>query len=992
MALRFHLYYRITFAICFVMVIGYAFTGCGHDYAALPDKVDFNYDVRPILVQKCFLCHGPDPGSRKGNLRLDTYEGATALSKDGGKAIDPGHSAKSLVLYRINHKDPDIMMPTPESNLKLTEREIAIIQKWIDQGAEWKQHWSFIPPVEDKKVASVKENPIDYFINKKLKTENIDAAPAAEKNELIRRVAFVLTGLPPSQNDIEAFVNDNTADAYPKMVDRYLNAPQFGERWARHWMDLVRYAETKGHEFDYHITGAWRYRDYLIRAFNNDVPYNQLVEEQLAGDLLPNPRFSKDGKINESVLGTVFNTMAEGSHSPVDIRKDEADRIDNMIDVTSKAFQALTISCARCHDHKFDPIATKDYYSMYGVMEGTRFTPIPANLVQTTNAAKQLHALHDTIKQHVAAYLLNRDTLSNPNKASYASAVISDPVKSEGIILGDFSGTDFNGWRTDGWAFTGNTTSGDPIFAANGTLNGISEGMASSRRISTGIFGALRSPDFTIDKKFIGVRARGKKASVRIIIDNFQLISYPIYEGIDHKIDKNEFTNFTFDIGLWKGHKAYVEILPGSYETHIFKMPKTAWVEVKYVTAFDKSWFEPAPLKQQHTAAINGMENIDLRFLNAQIRFGKKSYTSKDWLRYNQLKNEILNGLPDSAQFINGVTEGFGKNSPIFVRGSHTELSPTIATRSFLPAIKVANSNLNVPGSGRLQLAKAITDPANPLTTRVIVNRIWHHLFGKGIVETVDNFGLQGKLPSHPELLDYMAIQFRRDNYSIKKTIRNILLSETFRRSSKSVGKSAQHDPANIYLSHYPVRRLEAEAIRDAMLAVSGRLDSTRYGTPVPTHITSFMNGRGKPGISGPVDGNGRRSIYIEVRRNFLDPMMTTFDRPIPFTAFGKRTITNVPSQSLILMNDPFVMQQAEVAAKKLLEQNQASIPDRVRWIYQRCFARNPTAMEIADAELFMTQLKQLYVSKGISDNLELYVWKDYIHTVFNMKEFIYLN
>ncbi len=992
MNVRFNLLCRLTAVVLAIFVTGYIFTGCGHDYAALPEKVDFNYDVRPILVQKCFLCHGPDPGSRKGDLRLDTYEGATALSKDGGKAINPGHSAKSLVLYRINHKDPDIMMPSPESNLKLTEREIALIQKWIDQGAEWKQHWSFIAPAEDKKIAERGGNPIDYYINNKLKELNLEAVPAAEKNDIIRRVSFVLTGLPPTQKDIDIFIADNTADAYTKMIDRYLAAPQFGERWARHWMDLVRYAETKGHEFDYHITGAWRYRDYLIRAFNEDVPYNQLVEEQIAGDLLPNPRYSKDGKINESILGTVFNTMAEGSHSPVDIRKDEADRIDNMIDVTSKAFQALTISCARCHDHKFDPIATKDYYSLYGVMEGTRFSPIPANIVQTKDAVKQLQSLHDSIRQTVTTYLLNRDTAAHSAKAKFASTIIADDQISNGLVLGNFTGNDFNGWKTDGFAFTDNTTLGDPVFAADGKLVAIADGMASSKRLTTGIFGALRSPDFTIDKKYIGVKAAGKDASVRIIIDNFQMISYPIYEGIDQNINTDDFKNFTFDIGLWKGHKAYVEILPGNYKTHIFRMPKTAWVAVQYVTAFEKNWFEPPILNENSAALYAGFNNDDLKFLNAQLRFGKKTFSSNEAVKYLKLQNNILLSLPDSTQFINGVTDGFGKNSPVFIRGSHNELSSAVSTRRFLPAIKVTNDNLNVPGSGRLQLAKAITDPANPLTSRVMVNRIWHHLFGKGIVETVDNFGLQGKLPTHPELLDFLAIQFQRDNYSIKKTIRNILLSDVFKRSSKPDSKAAKTDPANIYLSHYPVRRLEAEAIRDAMLVVSGRLDPTMYGTPVHAHITSFMNGRGKPGISGPIDGNGRRSIYIEVRRNFLDPMMTTFDRPVPFTAFGKRTITNVPSQSLILMNDPFVMQQAELMAQKLISEKQSSVTSRVNWIYRQCFARNASNEEIKRAEVFVEQLKKIYNNKGVLENLELMVWKDYIHTVFNMKEFIYLN
>jgi hypothetical protein len=260
-------------------------------------------------------------------------------------------------------------------------------------------------------------------------------------------------------------------------------------------------------------------------------------------------------------------------------------------------------------------------------------------------------------------------------------------------------------------------------------------------------------------------------------------------------------------------------------------------------------------------------------------------------------------------------------------------------------------------------------------------------------VETVDNFGMQGKLPSHPELLDFLALQFREDGYSIKKTIRRILLSDAFKRSTLPSGKALKKDPSNIYLSHYPVRRLEAEAIRDAMLTVSGSLDTTMYGTPVPTHITSFMNGRGKPAKSGPIDGDRRRSIYVEVRRNFLDPIMSAFDRPTPFSTFGKRTVTNVPSQSLIMLNDPFVVLMADRMAAELAGHKLNTSNEKIEWIYKRSFSRMPTKDEVADAELMMAGLKKTYAANGMKkDVMERTIWKDYIHAVFNLKEFIFLN
>jgi len=274
----------------------------------------------------------------------------------------------------------------------------------------------------------------------------------------------------------------------------------------------------------------------------------------------------------------------------------------------------------------------------------------------------------------------------------------------------------------------------------------------------------------------------------------------------------------------------------------------------------------------------------------------------------------------------------------------------------------------------------------------VMVNRIWHHLFGKGLVETVDNFGMQGKLPSNPELLDYLAIRFQKDGYSIKKMIRLIISSDAFKRSAKPGDAARKNDPNNIYLSHFPIKRLEAEAIRDALLSASGRLDTTMYGYPVPAYISSFMNGRGKPAQSGPLDGNGRRSIYLEVRRNFLDPMMTTFDRPIPFTAFGKRNVTNVPAQSLILLNDPFVVMQAGQMAKKLLQQKQLSFENKIQWIYRNSLSRPAKPDEISAAKDFMQQLASTYKLRESALDNDPGLWKDYIHSIFNLKEFIYLN
>lgn len=970
---------------------------------ALPQTVDFNYDIRPIFVQKCFLCHGPDPGSRKGNLRLDTYEGATALSKEGLQAIDPGHADKSSMVFRINHKDPEMMMPVPTSNLKLTEREIALIEKWIEQGAIWKQHWSFIPPkfADDKSFKEADRKGIDYFINEKLDENGLTAAGEADKNTLIRRVTYLLTGLPPTPEAIEAFIADKGPKAYEKIVDNYLASNRYGERWARHWMDIVRYAETKGHEFDYTIAGAWRYRDYLVRAYNDDLPYDQFIKEQIAGDLLKEQRINVSNGSNESHLATVFYAMSEGTHSPVDIRKDEADRIDNIIDVTSKAFQGLTISCARCHDHKFDPISTKDYYSLFGVLEGTRFSPVSVNLPTEKINFNLLQQQKDSIKKLIASKWMEELTVKK-DKPIVNVPTIAKANPSATIMLGDFRENGLGEWKSDGLAFGNKTTLGNPIIDQQNKIVSLDEGKASSRFIGTGLFGALRSKDFIIDKNFIGVCAQGKNASIRIVIDNFQLIQWPIYGGIEQRVDTTKWTNFTLDVTPWKGQKAYIEILPGVYDSHVFKMPKDAFIEAKYAIAFDSIWTAP-PTQKKATAldlkeALTHWESSEassdeINALNGLLHKKAFSATIPSLSLLLDTHKELSSSFSDSTDFFDGVYDGFGKNSPVFIRGSHQSLSEKPVARSFLSAIKLNNTNnLNVAGSGRLQLAQSIVDPSNPLTARVMVNRIWHHLFGKGIVETVDNFGLQGKLPTHPDLLDYLAVKFQKENYSVKKMIRTILLTEAFKRSVPAADASEKIDPDNVWLSHYPLIRIESEAIRDAMLFAAEKLDTTMYGKPVKVYITDFMNGRGKPGVSGPIDGLGRRSIYQEVRRNFLDPMMTTFDRPIPFTSFGKRTVTNVPSQALILLNDPFVAMQAGAMATNLLANKNRSFDHKIQWIYERALSRQATSEEIADAKSFMQQLTVLYKKQPTALNDDKAIWKDYIHSVFNLKEFIYLN
>lgn len=1007
--------------LIFLCICALTFHSCRNDSttANLPEQLDFNFHIRPILSNHCFNCHGPDEASRQAGLRLDTYEGATALLESGNQAIVPGHWKKSEAISRISSDDPELVMPPPDVNNPVSERDLLLLKKWIKQGAGWKDYWAFIPP------DTARYNPdqtIDHFIDQQLAMQGLEAGPEADKTQLIRRLSYLLTGLPPSPEQIESYLENPAPDAYEQVADQLLDSPDFGERWARHWLDLVRYAETRGHEFDYPVIGAWRYRDYLIRAFNEDVPYDQLIREHLAGDMLESPRYHPESGINESILGTVFYTLGEGKHSPVDIRKEEADRIDNIIDVTTKTFQGLTLACARCHDHKFDPLPTADYYALYGIFESARFTYYPVNTgLQEQSRIDSIQEHKQAIRKLIAEVMPVEDgplVLATSQK-------LHRPTAPEGVnILADFRTGDHQGWMVDGAAFGAGNVLGEPVFDDKQMLQGFAPAKASSRFDGTGIQGTLRSPTFTIDQDYLTIRAAGINTTVRLIIDNFQLIQYPIHGGLTHELNTEEMTDIRMDVSMWKGRKAYLELLNGKMwkngQRHDYSIEPDAWLEAEYAFAHDSTTIETLPEPEMESKSLRKAmlqswvnsqpEPATVSAMNKKLSNIQLGTVQAELQAHQTAIQDLQENLYVFSSF-GGVSEGDAVFSPVFIRGNHHELSEEQEQHRYLTEFSEQYSPFGPEGSGRMDLANAIADPNNPLTARVMVNRIWHHLFGRGLVETVDNFGLQGKIPTHPDLLDHLALRFIDHDWSIKAMIREIIMSETFRRSTVASADSKNRDPQNLWLQHFPIRRLEAEAIRDGILATSGRLDTTRFGPPVPVHLTPFMQGRGRPRASGPMDGEGRRSIYQAVRRNFLPPMMLTFDFPVPFSTFGKRNVSNVPAQSLNLMNDPFVRQQAEVWAKHILAEDH-SFDQRLEAIYLRAFARPPSDEERAKAKSFFSEQEKLYAA-SVQDKPEMKtedpeettdeevaeepldpqvaIWADYCQVIFNSKEFIFL-
>jgi cytochrome c553 len=1049
----------------------------------------FERKIRPLLVENCFKCHtGP---KLKANLALDN-RAAVLKGGDTGPALVPGEPGKSLIMKAIGYQDPELRMP-PRG--KLSDQQIADVAAWITMGARWPAdatakslvkkdfnlgersgHWSLRPfawllrPHEIRPPIIVKnrawiESWLDTLILEKLEQNALPPAPRADRRTLIRRVTFDLIGLPPTLQEIDAFVNDQSPAAFAKVVDRLLASPHYGERWARHWLDLVRYAETHGHEFDFDIPDAWRYRDYVIRAFNADVPYNQFVTEHLAGDLLQNPRRNPETGTNESILGTGFWYLGEAKHSPVDTRGDQADHIDNQIDVFGKTFLGMTLACARCHDHKFDAISTKDYYALAGYLQSSRpqraFLDDPAPRLLKLG---RLQALQEKARnlaiQETVAYLRSQPTLSTaplwtllgdkvaPEQFQAAQQKAlerlntqqaeADQARSRAVIFADAKGG-FRNWSATGEAFSvmasGSTVSLD--FTSPLTVAALHPGYAArSDTLLPALQGAVRSPTFVIGKKKIHIRAAGTDVRVRLILNGLQLIQEPIYGQLAYTVntkakagstssgkrpdfasplERNEsFRWHSMDVSMWLGQRAYIEILddgngyaafdqiifsdegpppeaPNRLYVALLNDPANASLEqltktyARLAGTILDQW-EAGKLDEQPDA-LDRIHVLNAILATTKTEGARRADNNqKLWQELDREYAQIGLPLPAPVRGL-AMTDGSPVDEHVFIRGNHKNLGEVVPRR-FLEVFGGTDSPAPAKASGRLELAQQMIDPSRtPMLARVIVNRLWQHHFGQGIVRSSDDFGVQGQAPTHPDLLDALAEHFVKNGWSIKKMHRLMLLSSAYQMSSRASAEADEADPDNRWLHKMPVRRLEAEEIRDAMLAVSGRLNKTQFGPSIQPHLTPFMAGRGRPNVSGPLDGDGRRSIYLGVRRNFLNPMFLAFDYPTPFTSMGKRNVSNVPAQALTMMNNPLVLQQAELWAKRTLADKNVTPHDRIAGMYLAALGRLPSPAELAEADTFLEEQARVY---GRPDDLR--AWTDLAHVLFNVKEFIFVN
>ena len=937
----------------------------------------FEKKIRPALIEHCYKCHSAQSKQPKGGVRLDSRAGLIQ-GGDSGPSLVPGDVPKSKLIEAIHYKNNDLLMP-PKG--KLPDAVIADIEAWVKLGAPWPseetvkvipatksvfdlqkrkaEHWAWqpvqisAPPVV--KNSTWPRDPVDQFILSKLETKNL--TPAAPKGKLVwlRRVTFALTGLPPTPEDIAAFEADRSTEAFAKVVDRLLASPQYGERWGRHWLDLVRYAESRGHEFDPNIANAFQYRDYVVRALNADVPYDQFVREHLAGDVLPKPRLDLKTGSNESVIGTGFWHLGEEVHSPVDIRQDQADRYDNRIDVMTKSFLAMTVSCARCHDHKFDAISTKDYYALFGLLEGSSYRQVRFDTTESHNAiATELKKLRDRFdgeqRPNVTA------DVSQPDEAWRKQVqVIVDysQIKPEEWLPDDV--TFGSGPRPAGFVSVRPSKDGPVAHVEERTVavydrfwdglklarSAAHDNQALAGQPRAGF--TIRTPNFTLKRKTVSAFVRGG-CKLYAAVCGHTVIAGPLHAVLVKTVpNHDQYQWVTMDLSGYVGQRLHLELTATT---------GTDFAVAMVVQGDDKPPTVPEAVTHTVTVSKEALQSLadEEKALAAKV----------NW------QSRLTPALWDA----NGVDEA------VFVRGNPRSLGEVVPVRS-LEALAGPHRISELRGSGRAEFAWHITDPKqNPLVARVAVNRIWHHLFGRGIVASTDNFGVLGDAPTHPELLDYLATEFVNEGWHTKKLIRRLVLSSTYRMSSEADANSTTIDPTNQLLHHFRLKRLEGEAIRDTMLSVSGRLDSTIGGPPVPIFLTPFLDGRGRP-TTGPLDGNGRRSLYLSVRRNFLSPFLLAYDTPIPFSTVGRRQVSNVPAQALILMNDPFVHGQAETWAKRILAQPDTT-EERVTRMYLHAFGRTPTLQEVETCRDYVTD-----------DDAK--AWTDLAHTLFNVKEFVFV-
>jgi len=1017
---------------------GFLISICAFSSAMAQDATLFPAKIEPILKQRCFECHSHEK-TIKGGLALDSKSG-WEKGGESGPAIVPGKPEASLLIQAVSHVEKDLKMPPKKM---LTASEIALLTEWVSQGAPdpraaaqstalaadnaWEVEfqkrldWWSLKPMRPATSGSV-----DSFIKASQKDAGLEMAPPATPEVLHRRLSFVLTGLPPSDLSDISDLSD--------YVEHLLASPHFGERFARHWMDVVRYTDTYGYEWDNPAKGSHEYRDYLIRAFNDDIGFDQLLREHLAGDLLPKPRIHATGQTNESLIGPMFYHLGEHRHgSSLMFNGIHQEMVNNKIDAFSKAFLATTVACARCHDHKLEAVSQRDYYALAAMFTTPRWTSRVVDAPGKNDAAiARLKELRGTIRDEMANLwnpsftpsTLQRWAATHPEALKSVGTPLATPADFPRLAAewqksriaakktnAAFKPASLKKWVFEGDGFThGQTDDAAPLIALEGenVITGLLPKGWHSHALSSKLPGSLRMPpQHLVPGKFVSLNLAGGEFGGHLVVD-------------DHAFQNETITFYTNPAPQWRTfadaalkngvQQVTVEFCTSSLNPNFpprtglakglsnndFGHDKRSWLSITGIVSH-----EAAGTPQDEHDAFVGLyesntsadpwERIAAWFNAAVSRWcAQKTKPGDlevlDWLLANTL-------LPNKAEPGSKLSSLVSEYRRVEAGIDFPLTAISMDERDVTPAKYPINVRGNVDANGalvepaslkmlhgesiasRLDLAESLLNPEHPLTARVYVNRVWQWVFGTGLVATPDDFGRLGDKPSHPELLDWLAREFIRKDWSTKKLVRRLVMSQMFRQDSR---RALEVDPYNRLLSFYPTRRLEAEAIRDSLLAVAGRLDPQLYARPILPYRTAEDDK--KRLFTGPLDGNGRRSIYLQM--SIMDPpkFLTGFNLPDLKLPTGRRDVTNVPSQALILLNDPFVNSMANRWGLQLAGQKSMKSEERIRSMFVRAFGRQPREAELP------RWVSALSDFGGDTPD----AWERLAHAFFNAKEFIY--
>jgi hypothetical protein len=944
-------------------------------FAESDEGIRFNRDIRSILSNKCYACHGPDKNARKGDLRLDV-ESLAKADRGDYFVIDSAHPEKSEFLNRINTTDEDDQMPPADSGKSLTQSELATLTQWIESGADWEGHWAYLPPVKasvpEVKNPDWRRNPIDRFIGSKLEQEGLQPSKMADRRTLIRRVFLDLTGLPPTADDVDRFVNDRDRFAFDHVVDRLLASPDFGERMSVYWLDLVRYADTVGYHGDQDYS-VWPYRDYVINAFNQNMSFDQFTREQLAGDLLAGS--NRDQKVASGYNRLHMITAEGGAQDKEYLAKYAADRVRT----TSSVWLGSTMGCAECHDHKFDPFTTKDFYSFAaffsdlkerGFYGGNRWEPqLPLPTPKQGGTMEGLIAKVALLKSSLTTSteaLVNGQfdwedhmLLEDENGRLLWEAIRPTKVESvEGAslrVLADQSVlVSGKNPEKDTYRVSLNL---DRTMVTGIRLEALRHPSLDAGSLSRG-GGNFVLTDFKVEK----LNSNGdliSQISIASAEADFSQGGYQVSKAIDSnetsgwavdgsKKKENRRAVFTFreTLELAEGEQLRVTLSHlskskrhnlGRFRLSVISIEKPGIQEIGIPSDLYRAVVKP------YSDRSEGEQTLLTKYYRDRTPLldGTRTLLASTKSRRDQLKNEIPTMLVSQSVK--------PRQMRVLPRGNWLDESGEVVAASFpgfLEGLKTQDASLS-----RLDLAEWMTSENNPLTSRTFVNRMWRLFYGTGLSKVLDDVGSQGEWPTHPELLDWLSVEFIESGWDVKHLIKTLVTSKTYQQSSVGSDFLKEKDPFNRLYARQSAFRLDAEVVRDVALSISGlRVDQVGGPSVKPYQPAGYYSQLNFPKREYQADKGSsqyRRGVYTHWQRTFLHPSMKAFDAPSREECTAERSRSNTPLQSLALLNDPSYVEAARVFAERIMDCDGETVEDRIRWAFAEAVCRKPGASEL---------------------------------------------